>query len=371
MIDYPGRLAVQQRVLPNYRVAFFDLLARRCRGGLVLFSGEPLPGESIPVGDRPREAEHTLGRNAHTFYPGHPFYLCNQPYLLRWLEQTRPDALVVEANPRYPRNLDAVNRVHQRGKPALGWGLGVPEAGGIGSVLRGLLRDRMLKKLDGIIAYSSQGAAEYARTGFFKPGTIFTARNAAAPPPGHPPARPGTHEGRLNVLFVGRLQKRKRLDLLFKACRSLPDHLLPAVTVVGDGPDRTHFEDLARGMQLPVKFTGALHGAALAERFRTADLFVLPGTGGLAVQEAMSYGLPVIVADGDGTQKDLVRPDSGWLVPPGDLSALSGTLEMALADRAGLAARGAESRRIAVEEINIETMADRFIEAVLTVSRIK
>ena len=42
--------------------------------------------------------------------------------------------------------------------------------------------------------------------------------------------------------------------------------------------------------------------------FAGADLFVLPGTGGLAVQEAMSYALPVIVAKGDGTQEDLVRP---------------------------------------------------------------
>jgi len=30
----------------------------------------------------------------------------------------------------------------------------------------------------------------------------------------------------------------------------------------------------------------------------------------------MAYGLPVIVAEGDGTQSDLVRPENGWRIPP-------------------------------------------------------
>ena len=50
---------------------------------------------------------------------------------------------------------------------------------------------------------------------------------------------------------------------------------------------------------------------------------MLPGTGGLAVQQAMAHGLPVIVAQGDGTQDDLVRPENGWQIPPDDLAALT------------------------------------------------
>ncbi len=48
-------------------------------------------------------------------------------------------------------------------------------------------------------------------------------------------------------------------------------------------------------------------GRNLDSYFSSADLFVLPGTGGLAVQEAMSHGLPVIMGQGDGTNDDLVR----------------------------------------------------------------
>ena len=43
MTRFPGRLAVQQRVLPSYRAPFFDLLASACDGGMSLFAGRPRP----------------------------------------------------------------------------------------------------------------------------------------------------------------------------------------------------------------------------------------------------------------------------------------------------------------------------------------
>jgi len=48
---FPGRLGIQQRVLPAYRVEFFDLLAESCEGGLSVFAGDVQPHESIPTSD--------------------------------------------------------------------------------------------------------------------------------------------------------------------------------------------------------------------------------------------------------------------------------------------------------------------------------
>jgi glycosyltransferase involved in cell wall biosynthesis len=97
--------------------------------------------------------------------------------------------------------------------------------------------------------------------------------------------------------------------------------------------------------------------------YSRADLFVLPGTGGLAVQEAMAYGLPVIVAEGDGTQDDLVRSGNGWLIPSDNEQALRETLEEALTDPMRLHKMGAASFNIVQEEINIEHMVEVFVEA--------
>jgi glycosyltransferase involved in cell wall biosynthesis len=137
----------------------------------------------------------------------------------------------------------------------------------------------------------------------------------------------------------------------------------PRLLIVGDGPERETLEILAKEMYPSAEFVGAKHGVELKPYFEQADLFVLPGTGGLAVQEAMSYGLPVIVAKGDGTQDDLVRAGNGWQIEPENYDALVTTMKNALSDIARLREMGMESFRIVSEEINIEKMAETFVKA--------
>ena len=123
------------------------------------------------------------------------------------------------------------------------------------------------------------------------------------------------------------------------------------------------FEALAREIYPQTEFTGACRGEELVEIFRQADLFVLPGTGGLAVQEAMSYGLPVIVAEGDGTQSNLVRAETGWQVEPGSLEALHQALVEAFSDAERLRTMGQAAYRLVETEVNLEQMAAAFIRA--------
>jgi glycosyltransferase involved in cell wall biosynthesis len=165
------------------------------------------------------------------------------------------------------------------------------------------------------------------------------------------------------ILFVGRLQSRKRVDLLLQACASLGGTFRPRLVIVGDGPERPSLEALAKTIYPFAEFVGAKHGPELASFFSIADLFILPGTGGLAVQEAMSYGLPVIMGQGDGTNDDLVRPGNGWQIPPDDLNALTETIKQALANAKRLRTMGAESYRIVAKEINLEKMVGVFVEA--------
>lgn len=141
----------------------------------------------------------------------------------------------------------------------------------------------------------------------------------------------------------------------------------PRLLIVGDGPERAALEALAKEVYPAAEFIGAKHGAELKPYFEQADLFVLPGTGGLAVQEAMSYGLPVIVAKGDGTQDDLVRAENGWQIQPEDYNALVAAMKKALSDRARLREMGKESFRIVSEEINIQKMVETFVDALNSV----
>jgi len=359
---YKGRLGVQQRVLPSYRVPFFDLLAQACAGGMSLFAGEPRPAEHIQAGEL---GIGKLARAENTHIFGGPLYLCYQRGFIRWLDDWNPDALIVEANPRYLSTPAAVNWMSSRGRPILGWGLGAPLPRGALARLRYGRWARFLNRFDGLIAYSQRGAEEYATLGFPRE-KIFVAHNAVTPAPRTPPPKRAEPIDRPALLFVGRLQARKRIDSLLRACAELPD--LPRLVIVGDGPERENLEMLVQQIYPAAEFTGARHGDELEPYFEGADLFVLPGTGGLAVQEAMSHGLPVLVARGDGTQDDLVREGNGWQIPPDNYAALVSTLREAISDVARLRSMGAESYRIVSEEINLEKMVESFVRALNSVS---
>lgn len=380
MPTIPYRLGLQQRVFPAYRAAFFDALAAACVGGLSVFSGEPMSGEALGKEGHLTTAQHVRGQNVYLGWG--PLLTVWQRGLIDWLERWQPDALIMEANPRNASASQAVRWMRRRaaqgsGCPVIGWGLGAPpviharpDAGGrlrpvdyLNRFLT-LSRSRFLAQFDALIAYSRTGADEFIAAGV-PAERVFVAPNAVTMRPTQPPSErpPYFADGEPVVLFVGRLQQRKRIDALLRACAALGEPP-PRLVIVGDGPARAGFEAVAREVYPRAVFAGARHGPELAPFFDAADLFVLPGTGGLAVQQAMSAGLPVMVAEADGTQADLVRPENGWLLPPNDDEALTRALAEALSDPARLRRMGRESYNIVVNEVNVEKMVEVFGEAV-------
>ncbi|MCX6069344.1 MAG: glycosyltransferase [Chloroflexi bacterium] len=360
-VRFPGKVCLQQRVLPDYRAPFFDALAERCQGGLSVLAGPPRPEEAIQPAGALAVARLSPAENRSLFRGAASLW--TQSGLLEWLAREWPDVLVVEANPRYLSNLTARRWMHAGGKPVVGWGLGAVPASG----LRAWFRRGYLDGFDGLIAYSTLGAAQYRALGF-PAERVFVAPNAATRPPRQMPARDSLRGRRLRLFFVGRLQERRRLDLLLEACGAIEPQ--PEVRIAGDGPDRARLEAIAGRVLPEAVFLGDLRGESLRAAFEQADLFVLPGTGGLALQQALAAGLPVIAAEGDGSQQDMVTPENGWLVRPGDLAHLRAALEQALAlDERGLQAMGAASFRLAQTRFNLDAMADAFVAALRATTR--
>lgn len=359
---FEGRLGIIQRVLPTYRVPFFQMLAGQCEGGLSLLSGQARVGENIAEAETISGVHWVQTKNLHLFKG--KAYACWQPGLTRWLNDWQPDVLIVEANPRYLSTPRAVAWMHRHHKPVIGWGLGARPSSGWFDRLSEFSRRHFIKQFDAMITYSKTGAHEYTQIGL-DPQSIFVAVNAVTARPQKPaPQRPMVPQGKVKVLFVGRLQARKRVENLIHACANLPTSLQPGLWIVGDGEERSRLEIIAQKIYPATVFTGAKFGDELDDLFEQADLFVLPGTGGLAIQQAMSHALPVIVAEADGTQGNLVKSQNGWQVSPGDLDALSNTLAEALRDIPRLRQMGVESYRMVNEEINLEAMVAVFLEAI-------
>ena len=374
MITFPGKVGLLQRVLPRYRVPFFERLAPSCDGGLEVFAGDPRPEEGIVVEHRLDAAKYIAARNVHIGRGR--FYLCWQREYRRWLNQSSPDALIVSANPRILTTHLAIRKMRSRGCPVIGWGLGTL---GKSSVLNrrspgDRLRSRFFRSFDALIAYSSKAAEDYGRAGV-PAERIFVARNAVsntAATAGMDRYKPGGEEvrqwrqrlglSRPTVICVGRLIPEKRLDLLIEACGDIGDRC--DLVIVGDGPERAALETLA-GVRFPrTIFLGRREGDDLAIAFAASDLFVLPGNGGLAIHEAMAHGKPVIVGRGDGTESDLVQEGrNGRLVAPDDLGALTAAIKLFLEHPEGMRLAGIESQRIASDEVSIDGMVYAFVQA--------
>ena len=137
-------------------------------------------------------------------------------------------------------------------------------------------------------------------------------------------AQLGADHDTVVVGYIGRLALEKGLPVAVEAMRQVmaahPGRV--RFLVGGDGP----YEDAMRAIAPPgTTFLGRLEGTALSEAFASCDLFLFPSTTdtfGNVLLEAMASGVPVMGAD-VGPTRELLAPDRGWLVPPGDARALA------------------------------------------------
>ncbi len=363
MKTIPYRLGLEQRLYPAYRQPFFELLAGRSKNGFCLFAGKAQPGEGILEASALKNGEFVSASNTYVVRGKH--YLFRQEDLLHWLEAWKPQVLILEANPRHLGLNRAIEWMHQHSGKIIGWGLGTGGAGGLLARLRQGFRRSFLRDFDALITYSRQGKSEYESAGITE-GNIFVASNAVSPRPAWSlPRRDKDFSHRKPiVLFVGRLLERKSVNRLIHACSRLPRELQPGLTVVGEGPARSSLEALAAQVFPDTRFTSDLRGRELTDIYKRADLFCLPGTGGLAIQQAMSYGLPIIAGVGDGTQTDLVREENGWQLQSDSTQELVKVITAALSDPKKLRRMGEASFKIVKNEVNLESMVDTFAAAV-------
>jgi glycosyltransferase involved in cell wall biosynthesis len=359
--SFDGRAGIVQRVLAPYRVSLFDSIAARCADGLSIFAGDPSPGEPLKRATHTSVAKLTDARNVHLF--NGKYYLFRQPRLTNWLSHWQPDIVIADANPRNLSIPSLIRWMHKRGRCVLGHGLGILPLSTGWEYLRAVGRRHHYQRFDGLIAYSELAAEQFRGLGIAD-NRIFVAHNAIAGRPiGAMPDRAEAFQNYPTIIFVGRLIEGKRVELLIEACAALEEDLKPELQIVGDGPQRASLERLTESLAVRARFRGDLRDAALTEAFLESDLFVLPGLGGLSIQEAMAHALPVVVADGDGTQYDLVRPSNGWHVVPGDCTDMTNTLRLALSDPRRLRRMGEKSFEIVRDEINLQTMSDKIVAA--------
>lgn len=167
------------------------------------------------------------------------------------------------------------------------------------------------------------------------------------------------------LLSVGRLEQNKGLHVLAAALAQLQD--VPWHWVVaGDGPFRSRLESFVAdaGIGARTRLCGRVDDATLHAWYEAATIFVHPTLyegSSIVTLEAMAHRRPVVATTAGGLP-DKVRPgQSGWLVPPGDVTALGAAVRSALAAPEALPAMGAAGRALAEQEFSWARSAERML----------
>jgi glycosyltransferase involved in cell wall biosynthesis len=193
-------------------------------------------------------------------------------------------------------------------------------------------------KAAAIIAGSSNTFEEFAAYReklFFVPG-----ENGIDPALFNGRVRPGAScDGKLRLIFVGRLIPLKACDLALRAAAELLRAGAAHFTVVGDGPERESLLQLTKslGIDNAVTFTGWLTSSDTLAQLQQADVLVFPSLrefGGAVIFEALALGAVPVVADFGGPG-DIVTPQVGYkiaLMNEDDLILKLGSVLRHLAD---------------------------------------
>ena len=173
------------------------------------------------------------------------------------------------------------------------------------------------------------------------------------------------------VLYVGSIERRKKLDVLITAFErikaTLPD---TSLLIIGDGPDRDRLVEICskKNLKNDVKFVGKVDYLKVPLYYFLSDVFVLPSQGGIAVMEAMASGKPVIVSEecnGLYQVPGIVRPkENGFIVRKEDFHAIEKYLHQLLTDEEMAAEMGKKSKEMALDLFSVDKMIRGFLEAI-------
>jgi phosphatidylinositol alpha-mannosyltransferase len=178
---------------------------------------------------------------------------------------------------------------------------------------------------------------------------------------------PEFQDGKINILFVGRMEKRKGLRYLLEAYGHLKwEFPNIRLIVVGPGdPDKACFRVIAERSLKDLVIVGPVKYSQLPRYYRTADIFCSPATGkesfGIVLLEAMAMGKPIVATQIEGYSDILRHGHQALLACPKDSASLAEELSTLIKDkemRAEMGRRGLEE----VQQYSWDRVARRVMD---------
>lgn len=366
------RIACVQRVIFHYRVGIFARLAREW--DLMVFHGKSVPKSKAINAPLPylfpTKKMFTICKRAKN-NPLRILYF--NPWCVFSLMRWKPDLLVIEGSNNMLNNIFIFLYCRLFSIKYVWWGIGqVP--GRKDSMSRKILtpaRKFIIRRAAYCLAYCNL-SAEYFGT-ITDPAKVKVLPNSIDNEAVEreieqiAPAEKirlrknlGISQDSTVLLFVGALEPNKRLNIFIEALKILTEKGYKVDgLIIGSGTAESYYRDYADKLGLKnCQFLGKIvNGVNIY--FQIADIFVLPGRGGLSINQALINGLPVICnTPADGTELDMIEDGkTGFLIKFMDTPNLVHALEKMIENRRHLE-MGRNARDVIDKKYNIAAMLD-------------
>lgn len=370
------KIAFIVNFLTHYRLSFYEKLSlhqdyewlfvhgvKERQDGRPSYRG-PISFPNRPVGYEERRAG--------------PFYVRWQAGVLSLIREWRPDVVITLGIPSTISNWLAMDWARRHGGTTVSWHCAwEPQLGNAGSLaLKQWLSRKYLGLADHVLVYSTKGS-RYLQSLGCPPEQLtvcyngleidgLLARESQYRAKGKLLREHYHLNGRRLFLYVGGMMPEKQVPFLLDAFQSTEGTMNAVLWLVGDGPDLPAMREMVRTRNLhSVKFWGRVTDDVDA-LFAAADFFVLPGLGGLALNQALFWGVPCVAGDADGTEDDLVLEGrTGFRFSAMNRDSLRRALGKCLdLEESTRAAWGATGRALVTERSNVNQMVDTFIRTI-------
>lgn len=368
-------VAIVQRFLMHYRIPLFQRINQIEGVNLTVIVNDPkvLNWNKTDLGF---ELVYLPALTAKFGYGAKNYRIPVSLPLIKHLWQAQYDVVISEGVTNIANNLIIYPLSRLRGSKYIWWGAGRRRFAkkNIFRKMADPFTYYLIKHADANIAYGSV-ARDYMISVGAAPEKIFVAQNTIDTEPifaslnDIAPRIEAVRQklglkGKKIILYVGVIEQRKKIENLILAYQEVlkqTDQPI-ALVLVGDGP---YLETLKQWYKeeipLPdVHFAGKIV-EGVGAYFAMCNVFALPSEGGLALNQAMAYGKPVIATSADSTEVDLIQQGkNGYIVAEDDISALSDAILQILQNPAKQREMGDLSAKLMKEKFTLDNMVKGF-----------
>lgn len=316
----PIKVAVTYRVCQHWRAPVFNRLHKDPRLELTVLHGQNVPRTKLVNGN----AKYDFKRIAHFTIKRSGCSWVFHPFIWWSLVKLRPDVIIAEGASNLWTNFLIIAYARATRTPIAWWTLGELPFTTYNTFPRRLYRALVSfqeHQCSVWLGYSS-AAMEYFNRRGFPVSNCFRAVNCVDTDTilsniqndrkqAIQLAKHLELEDTFVILFVGALTKGKSIErLLVAQAMIINSGRESRLVIVGDGTHRSSLERTCSDLGISdyVIFAGEVI-SGVGSYFELADVFVMPGLGGLAVSEALCHGVPVLCSYGDGCEIDYVQND--------------------------------------------------------------